>query len=1070
MSVVTPAEFPADPTLPRPEPLPVVDTTDLKPDRSGIEVAMDIALRHGGVYIRRIRGYNIISASSLEAAAQLSDDNKFCKFLSPGQRMVRGFAGDGLFTAFNDEPNWAKAHDILLPAFSVNAMRRYHPAMLKVARRLVAAWDTSSEASRPVDVTDDMTRMTLETIGLTGFGYDFASFTRDEPHPFVSALVRCLAYCQAQELPRDGDVDRDAEAAAFEADCAYLASVVDEVIEARRAADEHHTDDLLGLMLEAPHPVTGEKLDPVNARHQVITFLAAGHQTTSAAVAFALYLLVNHPDVMRRAQAEVDGLWGDADQPDAGYEDVGRLTYIRQVLLESLRLWPPGTGIARQAKEDTMLLGRHPMKAGDQAVVLASVLHRDPKAWGDNPNAFDPDHFSPEREAARPAHAFMPFGTGERACIGRQFSLHEAVLALALLIHRYRFIDHEAYQLRIQQFMTIQPDGFRLKLARRTSADRIAPRPASELAPAAGAAAAAGAGLPHRVRADTALTVLYGSNLGVSRELAEQVAEHGAGLGFSTRVSPLDTFATAQLPREEPVVIVAASYNGRPTDDAAAFIARLEGAEAQGFATGVRYAVLGVGDRSWAATYQRIPTLIDDRLAAAGGRRLLERTEADAGVDLAGAVRRFTERLGQILLAEYGDPDSTAEPSADETPGCQVTELGEDRFAPLAERHGLAAMTVTAVGDLTDPAHPSARYKRFVQLELPAGTAYRTGDHLAVLPVNDPALVERAVKLLGADPRTLLAIRVGRRDRGTLPTDRPLTVRELLERYLELQDPATAEQITRLAQLNPCPPERQALADLVPGPAGVLDLIERFPALTGRIDWPTVLDLLPPMRTRYYSIASSPTVSPGRIDLIVSLLDEPHRRGAGRYRGAGSGYLSRATVGGTVSARVAPCREAFRCRHDVPAILVAAGTGLAPFRGAIADRGARRAAGQPLAPALCYFGCTDPDVDYLFADELRAADQSGVISMRPTFSRVPGQSQVYVQDRIAAEGDEVWQLLEDGAIVYVCGDAAGMAASVRRAFERLHSEHTDSAPEGSAQWLASLMAGGRYVEDVYTGQ
>jgi cytochrome P450 / NADPH-cytochrome P450 reductase len=478
--------------------------------------------------------------------------------------------------------------------------------------------------------------------------------------------------------------------------------------------------------------------------------------------------------------------------------------------------------------------------------------------------------------------------------------------------------------------------------------------------------------------------------------------------------------------------------------------------------------VLGVGDRNWAATYQRVPTMIDDMLATAGGRRLLARAEADAGGDLAGAVRRFTEQLRQVLLVEYGDPESSAAEPVEDT-GYQVTELTGAPLDPLAQRHGLVAMAVAATGTLTKLDHPLGRTKRLVRLALPADVTYRTGDHLAVLPVNDPALVDRAVKLLGADPDSLLSIRAARPGRGALPIDRPLTVWELLSNHLELQDPATAEQIARLADLNPCPPERQALKELGPSAESVLDLVERFPALTGQLDWRTVLELLPAVRIRHYSISTSPAVSPGRIDLMVSLLDAPHRGGSGSYRGTGSGYLHRVALGDTVLARIAPCREAFRVREDVPAILVAAGTGLAPFRGAIADRRVRLAAGKRLTPALCYFGCDHPDVDYLYADELRAADHAGAISMRPAFSRVPGQDRGYVQDRIAAEGDEVWQLLTEGAVVYVCGDASAMAPGVRDAFERLHGKHTGAPPAVSAEWLATLMAAGRYVEDIYAG-
>ncbi len=251
------------------------------------------------------------------------------------------------------------------------------------------------------------------------------------------------------------------------------------------------------------------------------------------------------------------------------------------------------------------------MKAGEFAVVLTPMLHRDP-VWGDNVEEFDPERFAPEAEAARSPHAYKPFGTGERACIGRQFALHEATMLLGMLIHRYRFIDHRGYDLKVKETLTLKPDGFTMALAARTPEDRARSRSAlRELVSLTGTDGSAGAadrpadGLPARVPAGTALTLLHGSNFGTCRAYAEQLGEHAADLGFDVRVAPLDE-AVGALPTDTPVVIVAL-YNGQPTDDARAFMSWLTDA-APDAAVGVRYAVLGVGDRNWAATYQRVPT------------------------------------------------------------------------------------------------------------------------------------------------------------------------------------------------------------------------------------------------------------------------------------------------------------------------------------------------------------------------------------------------------------------------------------------------------------------------------
>ncbi|MDV9176292.1 cytochrome P450, partial [Streptomyces sp. W16] len=745
--------------------VPVVDITATGPGRTPMQQIMDLMRRHGPVFVRRLHGRDTLFVSDLDLVTDLADERRFAKHVGPALENVRAFAADGLFTAYNDEPNWAKAHDILMPAFALGSMRTYHPVMLKVAHRLIEAWDRGASDGQPVNVPDDMTRMTLDTIGLAGFDYDFGSFERDEPHPFVESMVRCLEWSMTR-LARVPGQDHSAADAAFQVDADHLAQVVDDVIAARTGTDQADTGDLLGLMLSAKHPADGTMLDTANIRNQVITFLIAGHETTSGAMSFALYYLAKHPAVLQLVQREVDSLWGDTADTEPTYDEVGRLTYTRQVLNEALRLWPTAAAFSRQALEDTVLGGRIPLSAGQSVTVVAPMLHRQP-GWGDNPELFNPSRFTPEAEAARSVHAFKPFGTGERACIGRQFALHEATMLLAMLVHRYRLHDHADYRLKVKETLTLKPDGFTLTLTPRTSADRVhPPLPGAVEAPATPVAEAT---LPARVRPGTRTLFLHGSNYGTCREFAAQLADEAAVLGCSVEVAPLDAYADG-LPTDRPVVIAAASYNGRPTDDALAFAARLE--ESHDL-TGVTYAVLGVGDRNWAATYQHMPTRIDARLAELGATRLTDRAAADASGDLTGAVREFTVRLRTALLETYGDPDATDTEPVEPATGHEVRTLTGDHLDALAERHGLLPMTVTEAHDLTAPGHP--RRKRFVRVALPDGTGYRTADHLTVLPANSPALVERAATALGVDLGTVLDIRPARPRRDGLAVDRPVT-------------------------------------------------------------------------------------------------------------------------------------------------------------------------------------------------------------------------------------------------------------------------------------------------------
>ncbi|GAA3534264.1 cytochrome P450 [Streptomyces osmaniensis] len=450
--------------------------------RTPLQDSLRFARELGPIFRRRAFDREFVFVWGSELAADMADEARFAKHVGLGVANLRPVAGDGLFTAYNHEPNWQLAHDVLAPGFSREAMAGYHPMMLAVADRLMDHWDRALTAGRSVDVPGDMTKLTLETIARTGFGHDFGSFERSRPHPFVTAMVGTLSYAQRlNTVPWPFLLRRAARR--NEADIAHLNDTVDDLVRAR-IADGPGDGDLLDRMLGTSHPQTGERLCAENVRRQVITFLVAGHETTSGALSFALHYLSRHPDVTARARAEVDRVWGPTATP--GYDQVARLRYVRRVLDEALRLWPTAPAFAREAREDTVLGGAHPMRRGAWALVLTAMLHRDPEVWGADAERFDPDRFDPKAVRTRAPHTFKPFGTGARACIGRQFALHEATLVLGLLLRRYEFRSDPAYRLRVTERLTLMPEGLRLNLDRRAAAPvpgPAVPPPVEEDAP-----------------------------------------------------------------------------------------------------------------------------------------------------------------------------------------------------------------------------------------------------------------------------------------------------------------------------------------------------------------------------------------------------------------------------------------------------------------------------------------------------------------------------------------------------------------------------------------------------------
>jgi len=1048
---------------------------------SPVQDMMKLAQEFGPIYWLDMLGKPVVIVSGFELVEELCDESRFDKSVRGALRRLRDFAGDGLFTAYTQEPNWSRAHNILLPSFGQRAMQGYHPMMLDIAEQLVLKWDRLN-ADDEIDVTHDMTSLTLDTIGLCGFGYRFNSFYRESPHPFVGAMIGALATSmETRGLPLEKVLKKDRERK-LRADIRYMNEMVDRIVRERREIGDDLADqpDLLSHMLSGVDRKTGERLDDLNIRYQVITFLIAGHETTSGLLSFAVYYLLNNPDVLARAYAEVDRVLGPDPAVLPTYAQVNQLAYLEQILKESLRLWPTAPVFALSPYKDEMIGGVYRMRKNYQIVVLSPMLHRDRKIWGEQADVFNPDNFSREAERQRPANAYKPFGNGQRACIGRQFALQEAALVLGMILQRFKLIDHTRYRLTLKETLTVKPDQFRIKVRRRTDRDRAATGRAVATTSAGGAVATRVAPTVRASRPghQTPLHVLYGSNLGTAEEVARRIAEAGEGQGFAVTVASLDEYA-GRLPREGAVLITTASYNGTPPDNAGRFCDWLrDGGLAPGALAGVRYAVFGCGNRDWAATFQAIPRLIDARLEALGAQRLHPRGEGDARDDFDAQFEAWQEALWGAVATTLGVeliPAEAAEPAH------LTFEIvaGPDAGA-REDGHGARPMRVAVNRELhikSGPS-PSERSTRHLELELPAGVAYRAGDHLGVTPRNPHALVARVAARFGLDPASHVRLhREGARP-GFLPVGAPIALARLLGDYVELQDVASRRHLQTMVEHTECPWTRPQLAALAADEArykdevmarrmSVLDLLEEYPAC--QLPFNVYLEMLPPLRPRYYSISSSPLHDARRCSITVAVVAGEARSGRGAFEGVCSNHLLRREEGSLVQAFVKDTHSAFRLPDDptTPLIMIGPGTGLAPFRGFLQERAALRAQGRPIGAALLFFGCRHPEQDFIYQGELRAFAEGGVASLYPCFSRVADRPRVYVQDEVLERTDDVWTLLEAGAIVYVCGDATRMAPDVRRAFAAIHRAKTGRTEAQAEAWLDELAERNRYLVDVW---
>src|SRR5262245_18764203 len=859
--------------IPHPPTKPVVGNMLSLDSAAPVQHLTRLAKELGPIFWLDMMGSPIVIVSGHDLVDELSDEKRFDKVVRGALRRVRAVGGDGLFTADTNEPNWSKAHNILLQPFGNRAMQSYHPSMVDIAEQLVKKWERLN-ADDEIDVVHDMTALTLDTIGLCGFDYRFNSFYRRDYHPFVESLVRSLeTIMMTRGLPLE-NLWMQKRRRDLAADVAFMNKMVDEIIAERRKNTDATSakKDMLGAMMTGVDRTTGTQLDDVNIRYQINTFLIAGHETTSGLLSCTIYALLKHPEILKKAYEEVDRVLGPDVNAKPTYQQVTQLTYITQILKEALRMWPPAPAYGIAPLKDETIGGKYKLKKGTFVTVLVMALHRDPSVWGPHPDVFDPENFSPEAEAKRPINAWKPFGNGQRACIGRGFAMHEAALAIGMILQRFKLIDVDRYQMQLKETLTVKPDGFKIKVRPRTDQDRGAFAGSTSAIAAAPKAAKAPATRPGH---NTPMLVLYGSNLGSAEELATRMADLAEINGFVTRLGPLDDYV-GKLPEEGGVLIICASYNGAPPDNAAQFVKWLGGDLPKDAFAKVRYAVFGCGNSDWAATYQSVPRFIDEQFAAHGARAVYPRGEGDARSDLDGQFQKWFPAAAQVATKEFGI-DWNFTRTAEDEPLYAIEPVAQGAVNTIVTQGGAVPMKVLVNDELQNKsgADPSERSTRHIEVDLPAGTRYRVGDHLSVVPRNEPTLVDSVARRFGFLPADQIKLQVTEGRRAQLPVGNAVSVGRLLTEFVELQQIATRKQIQIMAQHTRCPVTKPKLLAYVGDDAvsmeryrseiqarrkSVFDLLLGHPAC--ELPFHVYLEMLSLLAPRYYSISSSPLVDP----------------------------------------------------------------------------------------------------------------------------------------------------------------------------------------------------------------
>ncbi|WP_132255214.1 cytochrome P450 [Methylobacterium segetis] len=388
----------------------------------------------------------------VENARNYRKDDLQRRVLAPG-------LGNGLLTAEGDE--WRLQRRMLAPIFNVRTVDGFAPAMnaagARIGRRLARRDGTR------VDVALEMTRVTLDVLERTIFTYGLPS----DPDALGRAITRFLeavgpidpldVFGVPAFVPRIGRL-RARPAIRF------FAEVVDELIDRRRRLMEagEAPRDLLTLLLAAQDPETGQGLTDLEVKANIVTFIAAGHETTANALTWALYCLSQDEAARARLEAEVDA----ADSGEAGFAPAD-LPFAKAVMEEAMRLFPPVPFMSRQAVRDDRI-GRIKIPRGSLVMVAPYVLHRHRTLWED-PDAFAPERFLGTARQAIPRYAYLPFGAGPRVCIGQSFSLQEQVIALAHIVRNVRLsLPEDHAPVTPLHRVTLRPEhGLRMRVERR---------------------------------------------------------------------------------------------------------------------------------------------------------------------------------------------------------------------------------------------------------------------------------------------------------------------------------------------------------------------------------------------------------------------------------------------------------------------------------------------------------------------------------------------------------------------------------------------------------------------------
>lgn len=546
------------------------------------------------------------------------------------------------------------------------------------------------------------------------------------------------------------------------------------------------------------------------------------------------------------------------------------------------------------------------------------------------------------------------------------------------------------------------------------------------------------------------LTILYGSQTGHAAELAKHMAKLAQQNGLAARAVDMAVFRPPELKQVRHLAVLVSTYgDGKPPDLAANFYEFLHSRKAPKL-EGVKFAVLGLGDSTY-VNFCQTGKDFDTRLEALGAERIHERAvcdldyRAEAGAWIETVLGKFTKEMkctaesSPGLRISAGDASSVLTTQA----GSELIDFQHPFPAPI-----LDSIVLNGRG--------SDKETRHIELSLEgSGLVYEPGDSLGVVAENDPAVVDELIQALRLKPEepvpdgagdVPLAMALARHYEITTVTPR------FVERYAEVADAAQLRTLVR--------PDRTDLFAYLHG-RHIIDVVEEFPS--GGFDGKTFVGMLRKLQPRLYSLASSPAAYPGEAHLAVAVVRyQSHGR---THKGVASSYLTERSSNADTVLVYRERNENFRlpANSAAPIIMVGTGTGIAPFRAFLQEREAAGGTGR----SWLFFGDRRFRTDFLYQIEWQRLLKDGALSrMDVAFSR-DQENKIYVQHRMLERAKEFYSWLEDGAVLYVCGDANHMAPDVHEVLLAIVAQEGRMSREQAEEYVQHLQQEKRYQRDVY---